>query len=133
MLQAYASVWDVDLAAKDIIKSGENPSWVWFDEKPQISEVDKQHMMGSAPHACLFLSHNALDRISQSATVKPVFCELRVATTANRLGFKPTPFNSKLRQTINWVEKPYDLSTAGVYHPVKTAELPRMKLPAPQG
>lgn len=116
---AYREEWEADVATRNYFTPATNPDWPWFQEIERLDVEDRPFAAGVPPLVGLLLSHNALDAISRVATHRDIFCELRLGTTANRLGLKPRTFSEALKKGINWNPRPLDCSRPGVFHPVK--------------
>jgi hypothetical protein len=116
---AYRAEWNADVATRSYFTPATNPDWPWFCEIERQDADDRPFAAGVPPLAGFMLSHNALEAISHAATRRDIYCELRVGTTANRLGIKPRTFSGTLKDGINWNPRPLDCSLPGVFHPVK--------------
>jgi hypothetical protein len=127
--EAYSTVWESDVAAKEILLPETHDYWQWFSETHLLDETDRSYMAGLSPMACMLFSHHALEQISAAEVTNPVFCELRIGTTARRLGLHPEQFDFRMRKTVHYVECDYDFSIPGVFHPVKEAGLPQLTPP----
>lgn len=117
--EAYREVWNADIAARAYENLVTRPDWHWFREVERLDNADRSFAAGVTPLAGILLSHDAFEAIAGTATRRDVFCELRVGTTANRLGLEPRTFSGAPLESVGWHERPLDYSRPGVFHPVK--------------
>ena len=126
--EAYAAVWNADLAAKDYYVP-ERHDWSWFFESHLLDESDRCHMAGLTPMAGMLFSHEALEKLSEAELTNPVFSEFRIGTTATRVGLKPQRFDFSLKSTVFHHNHDHDFSKVGVFHPVKEVVNPQLAPP----
>lgn len=118
LAEAYAEVWDRDVAAA-AIPMPEHSQWMWFDEIDRLAPEDRPWACGTAPLAGMFFSHRALERIAATVSRDDVFCELRLATAARKAGYAPVHLPAALRRTLRSSPYPRVPTAPGLYHPVK--------------
>jgi hypothetical protein len=124
---AYAEVWDADVACKHYRLPTHRPDgqrseadWFWFSEINRLPEADRRFAAGLAPLACTMFSHRGLELITQNVTTNDVFCELRIGTAALKSGLRVQQFSSSLGAGIQWNAHGSVPTGKGVFHAVKT-------------
>ncbi|MFZ4551364.1 MAG: glycosyltransferase [Aquabacterium sp.] len=131
LADAYAEIWDVDIAARDLFLPGEKrdtskgryvaSEWFHFREIERLPEADRKFAAGLVPFAGMFFSHAALQAFLDHAPVEDVISELRVGTAVRKAGLKITPFPASLKRAIRWDPHPYMPVSDGFFHPIKPA------------
>lgn len=126
---AYADVWNADVAARDFYIPGQgrhpisgeyvNEEWPHFQDIGKLPSADRPYAAGLSPVAGMFFSHHGLQSIVRNATRSDVFCELRLGTAARKAGLNIVEFPPSLKQTIWWDPYPFTPQVPGVYHAIK--------------
>ena len=119
-------VWDFDFASPSVRLMHREGEWHWFREIPLLPEEFRPYAMGVVPLNGTMVSDQALGKIVDVVLRErlPVFCELRIATASNRLGFAPVanPLGNTLTWTKAWT--PQEDLPPGLWHPIKFAMKP---------
>ena len=121
----FGDKWFSDFAVPCLKKRGIESDWHWFNHGVQLPEKYKISEVGVAPMACMILSHECISEISNYyfkniEELKDLFCELRIGTLANYLGFSPCEISNEAKENITC--GPINLNNMNrksIYHWVK--------------
>ena len=114
---AYADVWDDDIAGHKVLTPENCPNWHWWRDLPYLS---KRYLLGGiGPLEGLFLSRHGADKLLAHMPYEPVFCELRVGISIRQSGVPYKQLPDALRITQRWDAFKGDISKPGIYHSVK--------------
>jgi hypothetical protein len=127
--EAYAEVWDADVACRDLMLCGRfrntrqgrylDVEWNWFSEIGLMHETDRPFAAGLVPLACTLFSHRGLEAITSSVTNRDIYCELRIGTAARKSGLNVVEFPEALRSGIRWDPHATVPTGDGIFHAVK--------------
>lgn len=88
----YQDVWDADIAATNVHQPEQDAPWHFARERPHVPDSYRPHLAGLAPLAGILVRAEVLYDIAQAVLKEPAwrksFCEVRIATVANALGFE---------------------------------------------
>ncbi len=97
--------------------------WLWFRDVPRLPVELQAEAIGVVPLAVLQFSREVLDAIADPRHdplyADDIYCELRIATLIQHLGFPIQTLNSL--KHVTWYPLPYFWLIRGIFHPVKNS------------
>lgn len=121
MREFYKEVWDEDMAAAQLFYAGPHGYWNYFPECIGLLPPELRPFAAAvSPLAGVMLAHRTLVAIAAQEIPPGVYCECRIATLANALGFDMVEFPYAKKRNNTWHPDfvRWDKDTE-LYHPVK--------------
>jgi hypothetical protein len=99
-------------------------TWPWFKEIHKLPYQIQPYSSGVMPFgAVTFISDELMAKLTDfylNNFVKGVFCELRVGTIANYLGYPPVPNCHPAARNLTWTTRNSAFVPGpGIWHPIK--------------
>lgn len=122
----WKPVWNEHVASISTHTRLEQPKWLWYEHCGQlVPEKFKPHMAGMFGFCGIMLSDQAFQDLTNLMSTDwfECFSELRFATFARYLGYKPVGIGQMNLMTGNIAPSTeyltQDITTKGIWHPVK--------------